>query len=230
MNPRSSSLLCVALVLAWSVLDLRDAHAELIVSNLNQTSNGDVSISTNSHILAMPFALDTSFTPSTLDSAVLDVYQGQQSATATLQLWSNNGSLPGSPVVSFNSQLITSTFESQTDYTFTPASPYTLLADTTYWLVLGWDGGAALLWSTTASTATDPLSNRSASLDAGQDDQKEGRVAVVDVTDPLQFAVYGTPVVASAPEPSAMAMMTLALAMCGGWVWCRRVFTPSRRT
>ncbi|AKV70299.1 hypothetical protein VL20_5471 [Microcystis panniformis FACHB-1757] len=110
----------------------QQAYAVTLVENLSESNDGIGSINFN-------FWNGSSFTTGSssynLQSATLLFQQLTASPNLFVRLYSNSSGTPGTLITSFTNPASITT--SLANNTFTLATPYTLAANTTYWLVSG---------------------------------------------------------------------------------------------
>ena len=121
-----------------------------------------------------------------------------------VRLYSNSSGTPGTQLTSFtNPASITTTLANNT---FTLATPYTLAANTTYWLVSGTTGGGGYDWGYTTSFNQTGLPSWTIG-DGYVDSNNQGGSWTSSPTDgPYQFSLEGTENAppTSVPEPGSV--------------------------
>ncbi|QDV39614.1 choice-of-anchor R domain-containing protein [Tautonia plasticadhaerens] len=201
----------LALLLGWLALSAASARGDVILSTLPQTNDGLASATLGPlRIKALAFTLsDQAYT---MDSAVLrlrlDTFD-RPLTTPILQLLNDSGDpdIPGSTVLA--------TFSTPTlvgginDFTFTPTSPFTLLAGQEYWLALSSAADfdtSGLNWL----ASNPPVTPTGVATLSGNRFTSDGGVTWGPSTTVNSFTINGT-IATVIPEPS-----TLALAAMGG--------------
>jgi hypothetical protein len=148
-------------VLAWST----QAQADVVVSNLADSQDGDASI-TSLGWEAQEFVTGSQSVQLTSIVLPLSALPGQGGLTGTAELVADNSGLPGSSVVAtFFAATVALSFPTFDLYTLTPDSSATLTANTDYWLVLG-PGSGGFYWGGT-HTDTASILNSANSQNSG---------------------------------------------------------------
>ena len=173
-------------------------RADMIFGNLDAATGSDSS----SQSLNVGNLYAVSFTMGSQDYSLSDVQirlTFSPPANTTFQLRSDTSGHPtGGPLFTFTNP----TFGSgQTTYTFTPGSPFTLAADTTYWLVGSTTSGLNANWAVT-SPPTNP-SGSGASF-GSYSASTTGGGTWFNSAATTQFQLDGT--TAIVPEPSSLVL------------------------
>jgi hypothetical protein len=210
----AGALAALALLLAGAA---GRAQAGLIVSNLSQTQN---SLGFNS-FLAQSFTAGG--VSQTLGSVTLRLMNDASlDKTVTVNLFSDNGGVPGSSLLAIGSVTLPAHTNSFADFALSAPSAFPLQANTTYWLEaegsfssLGVPG--AVEWAETDSTTT----TGPGTLGNWADTNNPSFGWVPDTSGRLQMEVDSAPV-AGVPEPSGLALLGLGGAGLLGWRVRRR--------
>lgn len=134
--------------------------------------------------------------------------------TISIDLYSDNATLPGTPLTNIGSFDEGTLAQSLTDYYFTLATPYTLAASTRYWIMVS-VGDGLVGWGysydqTALGVAGEYLFNSSSST----------ATAYPNTDGPYQMLVSDTPLT-SVPEPGRPFTLVVAFSMLAG-VWFAR--------
>lgn len=142
------------------------AQANVVVSNLTDTLDGDSSIQ-NSFWQAQEFVTGSQSVQLTSIILPLSILPSNGAYAGTAELVTDNSGLPGSSVLAtFSVPAIASLYPSFGDYTLTPDSGATLAANTDYWLVLKDSGPGDFYWAGT-HTDTPSILNSAHSQNGG---------------------------------------------------------------
>ncbi|CAO4997412.1 PEP-CTERM protein-sorting domain-containing protein [Microcystis aeruginosa] len=180
----------------------QQASAVTLVENLSQVNNSASGVAIN-------FWQGASFTTGSgsynLNSATLLFQQLVANPNLFLRLYSNSSGTPGTQLTSFtNPASITTPLANNT---FTLATPYTLAANTTYWLVSGISSGTGVyFWGTTTSTAQTGLPGWTIGDGFVNSNSQGGSWSSFPTSGPYQFSLEGTtsPPPTSVPEPGSV--------------------------
>jgi hypothetical protein len=179
----------------------QQASAVTLVENLSQTNDA-------ARIVASGGWRGSSFTTGSgaynLNSATLWFGQGSPTSNTSLflRLYSNNSGTPGTLITTFTNPTLPlpTTFANTT---FTLATPQSLTANTTYWLVSGiLSGPGSYNWGYTNSTAQTGLPGWSIG-DNYATSNNQGSSWTTNSTS-LRFSLEGTEQSQSIPEPSSL--------------------------
>ena len=178
-------------------------------NNLSASSDGADTV-----VLAAPLAdsFSTGANPFNLTSVTVELETGSLQAlvpgtfsspngSVTMTLLSNAvGPTPGMVLDTIGTLSDSSVTSSLADYTFTLSSPYTLAANTTYWIELTSDNGSSIFWSYSFDTSG-----------PGVADQYYINVLGVEPNwgGPYQMSVNGNS--AQVPEPGMLLMLAAGL-------------------
>ena len=122
-----------------------------------------------------------------------------------LRLYSNSSGTPGTQLTSFTNPASITT--SLANNTFTLATPYTLAANTTYWLVSGISSGTgSYSWGYTSSTAQTGLPGWTIGNGYVESNNQGGSWSSFPTDGPFQFSLEGTENAppTSVPEPGSV--------------------------
>ena len=162
-----STAIWIGSLLVASLASATQAQADVVVSNLADTHDGDSSIQ-NSFWQAQEFVTGSQSVQ--LNSIILPlsiILPNGGAYTGTAELVTDNSGLPGGSVLAtFSVPPIAPSFPSFDLYTITPDSSATLAANTDYWLVLKDSGPGEFMWGGT-HTDTASILNSAHSLDGG---------------------------------------------------------------
>ena len=193
-------------------------RADMIFGNLDAATGND----SNSQSLNIGNLYAVSFTMGSQDYSLSDVQirlTFSPPANTTFQLRSDTSGHPsGGTLLTFTNP----TFGSgQTTYTFTPGSPFTLAADTTYWLVGSTTSGLNANWAVTS-----PLTNPSGSGASfgSYADTSTGGGTWFNSAATTQFQLDGT--TAAVPEPSSLFLTGTGICVAAAVGWHRRRTRP----
>lgn len=180
----------------------QQASAVTLVENLSQGNNG-VGVAQLANWQGASFT--TGSGSYNLNSATLLFQQLVASPNLFLRLYSNSSGTPGTLITSFTNPASITT--SLANNTFTLATPYTLAANTTYWLVSGVsDNVGNYQWGYTTSYAQTGLPGWTIG-DGYVDSNNQGGGWTSFPTDgPYQFSLEGTTSTppTSVPEPGSV--------------------------
>lgn len=203
----------IAVLFLYLVGATIDSHAATILTdNLSATSAGSDSVSDNV-LLAADFSTDSSAYG--LSSVTL-LLREESVGTASLNLYSDNGGIPGFLLGTLTSS---GSYSSNLADTVFTASGITLAANTTYWLVLGASSGTfEWSWTATNSGSGAGYTGNSAYFDGSY---WYGTSGVY----PYQLSVTANPAGTSAvPEPASFGLFaaTLGIILFGGPYYFRQ--------
>jgi hypothetical protein len=142
--------------------------------------------------------------------------------TVTVSLNSDASGQPGESVLALGSISLAADTPSFADYTVTAPSPFTLQANTTYWVVAQTDSGDFVFWSGTLSTA----STGPGTLGPGA--VRPDTVARWDTFTSARYELevdapaLDTPAAATVPEPASLTLLSVGAAGLLGYAWRRR--------
>jgi hypothetical protein len=180
----------------------QQASAVTLVENLSQSNSFF-------EVVSFPQWIGKSFTTGSssynLNSATLLFRQFTADPNLFLRLYSNSSGVPGTQLTSFTNPASITT--SLANNTFTLATPYTLAANTTYWLVSGISSGTGSYnWGYTLSTAQTGLPGWTIGdgFVASLDQSASWTIFPTGVS--FQFSLEGTtsPPPTSVPEPGSV--------------------------
>lgn len=133
-------------ILFISLAITSNAFADVIIDNLSGNTNADISLGVQGRSAAVGFTMPAE--PSELESLTLRISASLADPPFVVRLFDNNVSNnPGTELLSFTNPTIP---VGRTDLKFLPATPFTLEANTTYWIVVhvvdghsspGWTSG-----------------------------------------------------------------------------------------
>jgi hypothetical protein len=192
-----------------------EGRAGIVIDNLDQPVGGqdDNSLTNAGNIFT------TGATSQALEDVVLLLNGDLGGSLSDVGLFSQDGGLPGTELVSFGSE--SPTLAGDNPYTLTPLTPFTLAANTEYFLLVTYSGNPVLDY--TLSTAY----SGSGTLDGGAESADSGSNYTIFPLDfgPYQMRVDG----AAVPEPTSLAMWGTAV-LVGLFVGrVRRVWFKSSR-
>ncbi len=180
----------------------QQAYAVTLVENLSESNDGIGSINFN-------FWNGSSFTTGSssynLQSATLLFQQLTASPNLFVRLYSNSSGTPGTLITSFTNPASITT--SLANNTFTLATPYTLAANTTYWLVSGVsDNVGNYQWGYTTSYAQTGLPGWTIGDGYVESNNQGGGWTSFPTDGPYQFSLEGTTSTppTSVPEPGSV--------------------------
>lgn len=206
------------------LLAVSPAQATPLISNLpccGQITNLTAAIANNLAAgFALPAGTDYSLTSVTLN---MSVFTG---GSVILTLHGGSASAPsGAALAAFDNPNFPS--GAATPYTFTPSSPFTLLANTNYWLVLQGDGNTqnTVNWN----SAQPGLTPTGIATFLGQtSDSGFPPTTATTSANRFAFQVDGEVVTSDVPEPGTYTLLATGLAaMC--WRRRRSFTAPYRR-
>lgn len=178
-------------------------------NNLSASSDGADPVS-----LAAPVgdSFSTGSSPFSLTSVTVELQTGSLQAlvanafsspdgSVTMTLLSNAaGPTPGAVLDTIGTLSDSSVTSSLADYTFTLATPYTLAANTTYWIELTSDDGSSIFWSYSFDTSGTGVGDQYYIDILGVEPNSDG---------PYQMAVNGN--FAQVPEPGVLLMLAAGI-------------------
>lgn len=135
-----------------------------------------------------------------LQSATLLFQQLTASPNLFVRLYSNSSGTPGTLITSFTNPASITT--SLANNTFTLATPYTLAANTTYWLVSGTTGGGEYYWGYTQSFNQTGLPGWTIGDGFVFSSDQSASWGTDPTGGPYQFSLEGT--ATSVPEPGSV--------------------------
>ena len=128
----SKILLAALIVFALGFMAPTPGHCAMLLGNLNGDDGNQTGIAVYDRAKALGFTMPG--TPYSLDSVILRLEISDYTTTTTnLALYSDNSLQVGTALLSFNSPSFLQ--NGVHNYLFTPVSPFTLQANSTYWLV-----------------------------------------------------------------------------------------------
>jgi hypothetical protein len=177
-------------------------------NNLSASSDGADPVS-----LAAPVgdSFSTGSTPFSLTSVTVELQTGSLQAlvanafsspdgSVTMTLLSNAaGPTPGAVLDTIGTLSDSSVTSSLADYTFTLATPYTLAANTTYWIELSSSNGSSIFWSYSFDTSGPGVGDQYYIDILGVEPNWDG---------PYQMAVNSN---AAVPEPGMLLMLAAGI-------------------
>jgi hypothetical protein len=181
---------------------------DIIVSNVGQTNNGYATFTDQ----AQQFT--TGATPATEPLLSVTLLLQGSSVTDTVYLDADSSNSPGSHLVSLG----TVTPNSTGTYTLTPLTPFTLRANTTYWIEVDAPTGNAGNWGFTASTS---YSGSGTLGSLALFNPSIGWTVLGLSEGPYQLQVVGGPANA-VPEPASAVLAAFGAITFGAYGWCRR--------
>nr|WP_275265316.1 choice-of-anchor R domain-containing protein [Microcystis aeruginosa] len=140
-----------------------------------------------------------------LNSATLLFQENTADPNLFLRIYSNSSGTPGTQLTSFTNPASITT--SLANNTFTLATPYTLAANTTYWLVSGISSGTgSYLWGYTSSAAQTGLPGWTIGDGYVESKDQGGSWISRPTSGPYQFSLEGTENAppTSVPEPGSV--------------------------
>jgi hypothetical protein len=179
----------------------QQASAVTLVENLSQGTN-------STGYIELGYWQGSSFTTGSgsynLNSATLWFQENTADPNLFLRLYSNSSGTPGTQLTSFTNPASITT--SLANNTFTLATPYTLAANTTYWLVSGISSGTgSYSWGYTSSTAQTGLPGWTIGDGYVVSNDQGGSWSSYPTDGPYQFSLEGTtPPPTSVPEPGSV--------------------------
>lgn len=192
-----------SLVLVGGVNPVR---AAVLIGNLPQNNdNGGAFLASPTNVKALAFTLPAGNNYS-LDNAILRLDSYATGETPLVQIRNDGGSNPGSTVLaSFTNP--TAQGAGIFNYTFTPTSPFTFAAGTKYWLYVtstsgqfGWNASSPSITPTGIATSSGArVSTNSGGSFSNSTILNSFQINATEITGP----------VASTPEPSAIAALSL---------------------
>ncbi len=185
------------------------AHADVVVSNLTASHDGDLSIQ-NSSWQSQEFVTGSQSVQLSSIILPLSVLLPNGDYTGTAELVTNNNGLPGGSVLAtFSIPTIAPSFPTFNLYTLTPNSTTTLAANTDYWIVVQDFGPGGFRWGGT-QTVTPSILNSASSSNQGA----SWTGPTWQPTGAFQLEVDASPV----PLPASAWLMLSGLAGLGAMV------------
>ena len=202
--------------LALVLLGLAPAatRADVIIGNLGAVDGGNVSLSATNYE-AVSFTMGSQ-AYSVSDVQIRILGNGNLDAI-TFQMRDNAGGQPSNSVLfTFDGQ--SASFNGTNTLTFGAGSPFTLTANSTYWLV-GFSSNGNAKW--VDSSPLTPPAGSGATFGQYSASTNSGTNWSSDPSDAPKFQLDGTPSVGS-PEPSSLLLTGTAACMAAAFGWRRR--------
>lgn len=122
------------------------AHASTIFNNLNSTTSGSDSVSSSGPLADSFSTGSSSFSLGQVTVKVQATTPGD-GESVVVSLLSDNASSPGSTLDTIGTINDSSLSTSLSDFALTLSTPYTLAANTTYWIELSTSNGSSAYWA-----------------------------------------------------------------------------------
>jgi hypothetical protein len=186
------------------------ARADVLVDNTANTIFG-VDFPT---VLGSAQQFTTAGSAVNLQSVSLLLADRVGGSLADVAIYSDAGNAPGTLLADLGG-LTLPTDGNEVLYTFSPSSTLTLAANTSYWVEASFAGGLPVWDYTLDPSSVGPGSLGDYAIDTGSGFQTAGPLAPSQLAVNVSAVSTGGPV-ASAPEPSALALLGLALPALAG--------------
>jgi len=204
-SPLSTSRFATALLAAAACLAMPSAHAAVIYDNLGASQDGADPVQSYGP-LANSFNTGTNAGLLSGLSVLLKSGSDQLIGDLQVKLLASNGSVPGAELLSLGSLSSTSVSTAGfASYSFTPATSFSLAANTTYWVEVLTTAPIDIEWSWSTDLTSLGV-NGQASY------SKELGVLPNISAGPYQMSVS----VAAVPEPASLALVLVGVAIMGG--------------